>query len=148
MMGDLLGNGILITAIAADAAAQVLKAVVCLIIERRWCPERLFGSGGMPSSHSALVSALATGVGIRVGFGSALFAVSAVFALVVMHDATGVRRSAGRQAHVLNDLIIRLSHVLEDGFEHRALKTFLGHSYPQVLGGLLLGIAAAWISLG
>ncbi|MFO7950902.1 MAG: divergent PAP2 family protein [Candidatus Fermentibacteraceae bacterium] len=147
-MGGILGNRILLTAIVADATAQALKAVVYLLIERKWCPERLFGSGGMPSSHSALVSALAAGVGIREGFGSTLFAVSAVFALVVMYDATGVRRSAGRQAHVLNDLILRLGHVLEEGFEHRALKTFLGHSYPQVLAGLLLGIAAAWISLG
>jgi hypothetical protein len=147
-VGGILGNRILLTAIAADATAQVLKALVCLIIEKRWCPERLFGSGGMPSSHSALVSALAVGVGIREGFASTLFAVAAVFALVVMYDATGVRRSAGRQAHVLNELILRLGHVLEEGFEPRALKTFLGHSYPQVLAGMILGIAAAWISLG
>ena len=147
-MGGILANRILLTAIAADAIAQVLKAVVYFALERRWQPERLFGQGGMPSSHSALVSALATGVGITQGFQSPLFAVAAVFALVVMYDATGVRRSAGRQAHVLNELIIRLNDLMEEGFEHRALKTFLGHSYPQVFAGLVLGIAAAWVSMG
>lgn len=147
-MGEILSNRILLTALAADAVAQILKAVVYFALERSWKPERLFGSGGMPSSHSALVSSLATGVGITQGFGSPLFAVAAVFALVVMYDATGVRRSAGRQAHVLNQLILRLSDVMEEGFEHKALKTFLGHSYPQVFAGLILGIAAAWISMG
>ncbi len=147
-MSGLFSNRILLTAIAADAAAQLLKAVFTLLLDRRFSLERLFGSGGMPSSHSALVSALATGVGLTQGFGSPIFAVAAVFALVVMYDATGVRRSAGKQAHVLNELILRLGHVLDEGFRPQTLKTLLGHSYPQVLAGLILGIAAALISMG
>ena len=147
-MNGILSNRLFLTAIAADVIAQILKAVVYLAMERRWDFSRMFESGGMPSSHSALVSALAAGVGFTEGFHTPLFAVAAVFALVVMYDATGVRRSAGKHAHVLNELILSLSHVLEDGFEHESLKTFLGHSYPQVIAGFLLGVAAAWISMG
>ena len=145
-MDELLGNRILWTAIAANAVAQILKAVFVLLLDREWNAERLFGSGGMPSSHSAFVSALATGIGIEEGFGSSLFAVAAVFALVVMYDATSVRQAAGRQAYVLNDLIVRLSHVFDEGFKPETLKTLLGHTFPQVVAGLGLGVAAALLS--
>ncbi len=145
-MGEILGNRILWTAIAADASAQLLKAVFVLLLDRKWSAERLFGSGGMPSSHSAFVSALAAGVGIEEGFGSPLFAMAAVFALIVMYDATSVRRAAGLQAHVLNELVVRLSHVLDEGFKPETLRTLLGHSVPQVVAGLGLGVAAALVS--
>jgi uncharacterized protein len=145
-MGELLSNQILWTAIVANAAAQLLKGLLVKVLDRRGILERVFGSGGMPSSHSAFVSALATGVGIREGLGSPLFAATTVFALITMYDAAGVRRSAGEQAHVLNELVSRLGHVFDEGFRPETLRTLLGHTYMQVLAGMVLGIGVALIS--
>ncbi len=142
-MVDFLANRVLWVAILADAIAQLLKVLLVLIIERQWVPERLFGSGGMPSSHSALVSALATGVAIQEGLGSSLFAVTTVVGLVIIYDAMGVRRAAGQQAHILNELIVELGHVLDEGFKPERLKTLLGHTLPQVVAGVILGVSIA-----
>lgn len=143
---ELLSNQILLTAVAADAAAQVLKALIVYLSEREWNLERLFGSGGMPSSHSSLVSALAAGVAITRGLDSPLFAVSAILALVVMYDAFGVRRAAGKHAHILNELVLELRDVLDQGFKPEVLKTFLGHTLMQVFFGMLLGVSVALFS--
>ena len=145
-MAELMGNQILWTAVAANLVAQLFKALIVLLIDREWRNERLFGPGGMPSSHSSFVTALATGVAATHGTGSALFAVSAVFALIVMYDACGIRRAAGKQAHLLNELVEELRHVLDDGFRPQALKTVLGHSCLQVFAGMVLGISAGIFS--
>jgi uncharacterized protein len=145
-MAELMGNQILWTAVAANLVAQLFKALIVLLIDREWRNERLFGPGGMPSSHSSFVTALATGVAATHGTGSALFAVSAVFALIVMYDACGIRRAAGKQAHLLNELVEELRHVLDDGFRPQALKTVLGHSCLQVFAGMVLGISAGILS--
>jgi uncharacterized protein len=145
-MAELMGNQILLTAVAANLVAQLFKALIVLLIDREWRNERLFGPGGMPSSHSSFVTALATGVAAAHGTGSALFAVSAVFALIVMYDACGIRRAAGKQAHLLNELVEELRHVLDDGFRPQALKTVLGHSCLQVFAGMVLGISAGILS--
>lgn len=142
----LLSNQIFLTAVAADAVAQILKVLLVYVSEREWNLERMFGSGGMPSSHSSLVSALAAGVAITQGMDTPLFAVTAVFAMVIMYDACGVRRAAGRHAHLLNELVLELRDVLDQGFKPEVLKTFLGHTCMQVFFGLLLGISVALFS--
>ena len=137
----LFDNVPLIAAIAASLGAQAVKVVLVLATERRWAPERLLETGGMPSSHSASVAALATSLGILYGWGHPYFAIAAVFASIVMYDATGIRRAAGMQAELINDLVEELGHLFDEGFQPQALKTLLGHTYPQVVVGALVGIA-------
>ncbi|GJN12548.1 hypothetical protein PR202_ga30833 [Eleusine coracana subsp. coracana] len=110
--------------------------------ENRWDAKQLIGSGGMPSSHSATVTALTVAVGLREGFGSSLFATAAIFASVVMYDAFGVRLHAGKQAEVLNQIVYELpsEHPLA---ETRPLRELLGHTPTQVFVGGVLGFAVA-----
>ncbi|AEB11571.1 divergent PAP2 family protein [Marinithermus hydrothermalis] len=143
-MSELLGNQILWTALAANVIAQSLKLVIYYLINGRWEWERFLETGGMPSSHSATVAAAVVGVGLTEGWGSPLFAVTTVFALIVMYDATGIRRAAGRQAELLNDLVEELQVVLHEGFKPEPLKELLGHTYLEVAVGALLGGVVAW----
>ncbi len=102
-------------------------------------------TGGMPSSHTAFVIALTTSIALVDGLGSVSFAISLVFALIIIHDAMGVRREAGRQAEVINDWSKQLSKLFEEGqFNEENLKTMLGHSFSQVLGGAILGFLAGF----
>jgi len=142
---NLLANTPLVAAFAATLIAQAFKLALVLATERRWAPERLLETGGMPSSHSAAVAALATSLGMIYGLGHPYFAIAVVFATIVMYDATGIRRAAGQQAELLNDLVEELSHLFDEGFQPRALKTLLGHTYPQVAVGALLGLATGWV---
>jgi uncharacterized protein len=142
---SLLANTPLVAAFAATLIAQAFKLALVLATERRWAPERLLETGGMPSSHSAAVAALATSLGMIYGLGHPYFAVAVVFATIVMYDATGIRRAAGQHAELLNDLVEELSHLFDEGFQPRALKTLLGHTYPQVVVGALLGLATGWM---
>lgn len=134
----------LISAILAFTIAQSIKFFTVWYKEKRWDPKQLVGSGGMPSSHSATVTALATAVGFHEGFGGPLFATALVMAIIVMYDATGVRLQAGRQAEVLNQIVIELpaEHPLSDS---RPLRELLGHTPPQVIAGSLLGIITSSI---
>lgn len=141
---SLLANTPLVAAFVATLVAQVFKVGLVLATERRWAPERLLETGGMPSSHSAAVAALATSFGMIYGLGHPYFAVAVVFATIVMYDATGIRRAAGQHAELLNDLVEELSHLFDEGFQPRALKTLLGHTYPQVVVGALLGFLTGW----
>ena len=143
---DLIGNRWLWTAVLASTGAQVLKVFLILLIERRWRPTAFMETGGMPSSHSAMVAALATGVALSEGMNSPLFAVSAVFALIVMYDATGVRHSSGQQARLLNELVDELRAVVREGFAPTPLRVLLGHTYLEVLAGTLIGIGAGFIA--
>ncbi len=147
MLRELLSNRILWTAVAADVVAQVLKVLLAFVLERRWAPDRFLETGGMPSSHSAAVAALATGVGMVKGWGSVEFALAAVFSAITMYDAAGVRRAAGLHAQMLNELVQELEHLFQEGYEPEALKTLLGHTIPQVVVGAILGIAVALIAL-
>ncbi|KAL0906720.1 hypothetical protein M5K25_025236 [Dendrobium thyrsiflorum] len=135
----------LISALLAFALAQSTKFFATWFKERRWDPKRLVGSGGMPSSHSATVTAVAIAVGFQDGFGSSLFAAALVFACVVMYDAFGVRLHAGKQAEVLNQIVYELpaEHPLA---ETRPLRELLGHTPAQVVAGAILGISTAIIS--
>ena len=142
-MAELLANRPLWIALAATLAAQILKILIVAATERRFAPERLLETGGMPSSHSAAVTALAVSLGMQYGWGSPLFAIAAVTGGIVMYDATGIRRAAGMQAQLINDLVDELAHLFDDGFQPKALQTLLGHTYPQVLVGGLLGVLTA-----
>lgn len=139
---DFLARSELVTALIAWFIAQVMKMIIVLIKDRKVNFERLVGSGGMPSSHSALVVSLASAIGLTEGFDSPLFALSTVFALVVMYDAAGVRRAAGQQAAILNKIIDSLVKSDFSRTEKR-LKELLGHTPVQVFAGALLGIAVA-----
>ncbi|MDZ7707567.1 MAG: divergent PAP2 family protein [Trueperaceae bacterium] len=142
-MAELLANRPLVIALAATLAAQIVKILIVAATERRFAPERLLETGGMPSSHSAAVTALAISIGIQYGWSSPLFAVAAVTGGIVMYDATGIRRAAGMQAQMINDLVDELAHLFDEGFQPQALKTLLGHTYPQVLIGGVLGALTA-----
>ncbi|MCA9837207.1 MAG: divergent PAP2 family protein [Trueperaceae bacterium] len=138
-MSTVLANKHLWVALLATMTAQLLKVILVLITERRWAFDRMLETGGMPSSHSAAVTSLATGIGLKYGWDSPIFALSAVFAGIVMYDATGIRRAAGIQAKLINELVKELGHLFDEGFKPQVLKTLLGHTYPQVLVGAIIG---------
>jgi acid phosphatase family membrane protein YuiD len=134
-------NQILITTIIAWIIAQAIKVIIGFIREKRFNFRWFVGTGGMPSSHAAGVSALATSVGITFGFDSALFAVTLIFTLVVLFDAQGVRRQTGKQAEALNKILDDIywkKRIQED-----RLKELLGHTPVQVFAGIALGIVIA-----
>ena len=136
---EIAGNRAITAAVVAWAVAQAIKVLLTLAISRRFDSSRIFGSGGMPSSHSSTVCALVTVIGLREGMASSIFALAFCFAGVVMYDAAGVRRSAGRNAAVINRLIEDLG---KDGFvfTEERLKELVGHTPIQVLAGALLGV--------
>lgn len=140
--GEILGNQVLLAAIAACLIAQILKAIIGLIREGMVNYRTLFSTGGMPSAHSALVSALATGVGQTKGWSSTEFAIACLFAVIVMYDAAGVRQAVGKQARILNQIIDEMFQEGQEVSEER-LKELLGHTPFQVLVGLVLGITIA-----
>ena len=143
---ELISNPILMVPAVSWAIAQVLKVFINALVNRKFSFDRLFGDGGMPSGHSATVMALASMVGIEQGFASPLFAVSAILAIIVMHDAMGVRRETGKQATA----IISISRVIGDYFAEKdvekkteKLKVMVGHSPLQVVVGAILGVIVA-----
>lgn len=171
----LISNYVIDVGFLAWFAAQLLKTILAYIPSRKIIWERMVGSGGMPSSHSALVCSLTVALSRKLGFTSPEFALSLVFAAVVMYDAMGVRRAAGEQAKVLNkivemtsdniremfapqkksdirNLFIRRKNMEKDPEEERKreegkalLKELLGHTPLEVLAGALLGIAVAML---
>lgn len=145
-MLELLDNRWLLTAVCSSLGAQIFKVFLILLIERRWRPDKFMETGGMPSSHTAMVTALSTGVGLTQGLGSPLFAVTAVFSLIVMYDATGVRHSSGQQARMLNELLEELREVVREGFAPKPLRVLLGHTYLEVAVGAILGVLAAFLA--
>ena len=141
---DLLHNPFLITAISSWGIAQVLKMLINAAISRKFSLERLFGDGGMPSGHSATVSSLAVMSALVYGAGSFEFAISALFAIVVCHDAMGVRQETGKQAVVINEIVKTFSILTENKVPQTKLKDFVGHTPIQVLAGLVLGVINAF----
>ena len=142
---DLVTNPILITSLSSFLLAQIIKVIIHTIIYKKFDIMRLFGDGGMPSSHSAMVSSVATICGLIHGFGSAIFAISATLAFIVCHDAKGVRRETGRQAVVLNELIEAFSNLYKEKITEVKLKEFVGHSPVQIAAGVCIGISNAFI---
>ncbi|NJN31692.1 MAG: divergent PAP2 family protein [Synechococcales cyanobacterium RM1_1_8] len=143
--GEIFRNSILLNSFLACFLAQAIKGIVDVIQHGKLDFRAVLGSGGMPSSHSALVTALATGVGENQGWSSAEFAMATVFAVIVMYDATGVRQAAGKQAKLLNQIIEELFHD-EHHFNEERLKELLGHTPVQVLAGCALGITVALVA--
>ncbi len=144
-MSVLIQNEPLLSGFLGWFIAQNLKVVIILFKDRKIDFKMLVSSGGMPSSHTATVVATSFSVGLVEGFGSALFAACAVFSTIVMYDASGVRRAAGLQAEVLNQIMndVFFKHKFRQT-EH--LKELLGHTPFQVFGGMILGIVVAlWI---
>lgn len=140
---ELIQNKILLSAVTGWVIAQVLKTFIHLWFTKTFVAERLVGGGGMPSSHSATVCALCTATAIEYGAGSFEFAMAAIFALVVMYDAIGVRQETGKQAKIINDMIELFTHMGKDLDIEKQLKEFIGHTPLQVLCGAILGIVTA-----
>lgn len=128
-------------ALLCGFAVQAYKGFAYYITNRHWNLRRFVETGGMPSSHSASVAALSTAVGLQEGFGTALFAVTLYFSLIVMYDAAGLRRNAGKQASVLNRLIE--SHFKDPEHEAQKLMELLGHTPFEVFIGGALGVLSA-----
>ena len=141
LMG-IFSNRVLLCCMTAWFVAQALKIPTYLWIEKKLDWSRFFGSGGMPSSHTAFVVSLTIMVGAMEGFDSAIFAAVAAFAIIVMYDATGVRRETGRQAEVLNEI---LRSVFVDGkpISDDDLKELVGHTKVEVAGGFVVGVVVA-----
>ena len=145
----LLTNFPLWAALAAIFFAQFVKVPIQYIASRKLDWSLLTSTGGMPSSHSAAVTALSTGVALETGLDSAVFSVSAIFAIITMFDATGVRRQAGEQAIVLNQLVIDFNRFIEEAKhwtekpekeKRKELKELLGHKPIEVFFGSITGI--------
>tara|TARA_B100000579_G_scaffold417092_1_gene413302 strand:- start:1226 stop:1741 length:516 start_codon:yes stop_codon:yes gene_type:complete len=136
----ILDNAVLAWGLVACGLAQISKLLFELIFNKRWRPAVLIETGGMPSSHSALVTGTAAGVGLQIGFNDPLFALASTIAFIVMYDASGIRRSAGLTAARVNQ--ISKSNSNESNFEN-TLKESLGHTKIEVLVGSLLGPSVA-----
>ena len=137
-------NNYKVLAIPAGAwfVAQALKMLVILVRDKKLDISSMVSMGGMPSSHSATVCALATTLAMLYGFDSAIFAIAVFFAIVVMYDAAGVRQTVGNQSNILNKMLDELFKG-SPAFEER-LKEVIGHSWIQVIAGASLGIVLAW----
>jgi acid phosphatase family membrane protein YuiD len=133
----------LLAPLVAWGIAQVAKVTLSSVRLRRLNLRVLAEMGGMPSSHSAIVMGLTTAIGKSAGLSSAAFAIALIFSFVVMYDAAGLRRAAGRQAEVLNRLVEDL--VLMRGVQEARLRELLGHTPMEVLVGAVLGIAVGWL---
>ena len=139
----LLFNPVLLAALTAWLIAQVLKVLIEYLLLKRWNWALVFQAGGMPSSHSAMVSASALSIGLMVGFGTAVFAVSAIFAMIVIYDATGVRRESGKQAVLINSIIEEFSKGKIPPQDK--LKEVLGHTPGEAILGTLLGLSIGFV---
>ena len=140
---ELLTNPFLLISLSSWFIAQVLKTIIYARINKRFDWHRLFGDGGMPSGHSATVSSLATVCALVYGPGSAIFAIATVLATIVCHDAMGVRREAGKQAFILNEIIKAFEELSQETLPEVKLKEFVGQTPIQVTAGILIGIANA-----
>ena len=156
-------NRILLISFLSWVSSLLCKTIIFWIVNKRFDPKRCLGDGGMPSSHSAtvvavavatgmrcgwdspaVVTALATAIGLQCGMDSPVFAVATVFAIIVMHDAMGVRQETGKQARVINNMLQLFESMGRgDLTPDEALKEFVGHTGRQVIVGAILGILMA-----
>jgi hypothetical protein len=143
--GEIVNNRVLLFAVMASFLAQASKLLVELWRDRKFNWQVLFETGGMPSSHSAFVTALAAGVGQTAGWESTEFAIATVLAIVVMYDAAGVRQAAGKHARMLNRMVDELFHE-DHPFGEVHLKELLGHTPFQVIAGSIFGACVSWVA--
>ena len=148
VLQELLHNDILLAGILSWFVAQVIKTILYAVINKELDMTRLMGDGGMPSAHSATVTAVAAMTGLLCGFGSPLFALACILAIIVMHDAMGVRLETGKQAKLLNEMVTLLEALGQPKLSmEKKLKEFVGHTPSQVMAGMLLGIVGAGLFL-
>ena len=145
MLSELINNNVLIAPLLSWAVAQLCKVILFLLKKRKLELRYLVSSGGMPSSHSALVAGLATAVALVEGVGSVTFGISVVLAFIVMYDAATVRHSVGQQAVILNRVLKEIQERRPVKVLGRELKELIGHSPLEVLVGGFLGIGIAWL---
>lgn len=141
--GKLTSNPVIDCALLAWFLAQLIKVLLDIFLLRKFDVKRFVSSGGMPSSHSALVVACTTAIGKLYGIGDAAFALSAVFSAVVMYDACNVRRSAGDTVILVNQILAHIEKLTAEDFAED-LKVVMGHTPLQVLIGALLGFAVGF----
>ena len=144
-LSALFTNPFLIVPMLAWFTAQVLKTIIHAIINKKLDITRMCGDGGMPSGHSATVSSLAVLAALVYGCGSFQFAIAAVLAIIVCHDASGVRLQTGKQAEVLNDLIEIIDMLTTEKLPEVKLKEFVGHTPVQVAAGIIVGVVNALV---
>ena len=137
MIDDFLQNRVLIAGVFAWVVGQFLKFPLEYIFNKRWNWGIMFSSGGMPSSHSALVTAVALSIGFQDGFDTSLFALAMAMAMIIIYDAAGVRRQAGIHAERINEIM--KSFIESRHFQEEDLKEMLGHTPFEVIAGVLLG---------
>lgn len=140
---DIFNNDILIVSLASWLIAQIAKIVINAIVNKKFDIERLFGDGGMPSGHSATVTSMALMTGFKLGFDSPIFGIAMLLAIIVMHDATGVRHEAGKHAKSIIELTeIFNEYILEhdEKLKLQKLKTLVGHTPLQVVCGAGVGV--------
>ncbi len=140
---ELFKNPFLIIGVLSWFLAQVIKLIIHAIIYKKFDLMRLFGDGGMPSGHSATVASLATVAALHFGVGGFEFAISAILALIVCHDAMGVRLETGKQAAILNEIVESFNVFSTAKLPEVKLKEFVGHTPIQVISGVLIGILNA-----
>ena len=141
---QIFSNRVLMAGLAGWAVAQILKALIYRIVNGEFSLERLFGDGGMPSGHSATVTSAALMCGLQNGFDSPIFAVMFLLAIIVMHDAMGVRLETGKQAKAINTILEMMEDMgREDLTPEEKLKEFVGHTPTQVLAGAGTGLVTA-----
>lgn len=143
MMGIIMQYKYIIVPFGVWFFIQLFKLIYDLVTTKKFNFKRILGAGGMPSSHSAVVTSLATMIGISQGIESPIFAISVIFAFVVMYDAAGVRRAAGKQAKILNEIVNTPG--LSGVEVTEKLQEALGHSPVQVGVGALIGIVVGFI---
>ena len=142
----MIHNTMLLAPACAWCAAQLLKLLIYMGVNHTFSVERIFGAGGMPSSHSATVCALCTAAGCQYGLNSAAFAITFFFAFIVMYDAMGVRWETGEQAKMLNEMRRQFTNLGKVFTNQKELKEFVGHTPLQVVCGMALGIVIAlWV---
>lgn len=139
-------NPVLFSALIAWMLAQMLKVLIEYIQKHTWNWALLFRAGGMPSSHSAMVSGAAMAIGLNAGFASPVFALAAVLAMIVIYDATGIRRESGRQAAVINTMFEEISK--GKLIQQKRLREVLGHTPGEALMGTLLGLGISLLLWG
>ena len=147
---DILDNNVLMVSCLSWLIAQILKTIINSVINKEFTISRLWGDGGMPSGHSATVTAMALMTGFRCGFSSPVFGLAMVLAIIVMHDATGVRQEAGKHARSIIELTeIFNEYIAEDDDELKLekLKTLVGHTPLQVVCGAGVGIVVVVLYL-
>ena len=138
MLCSLIHNNVLIAAILSWTIGQFLKAPLDYVLNKRWNWGIILSPGGMPSSHSALVTSVTLAIGLQEGFGSPLFALAFAISMIVIYDAAGVRRQAGIHAERINEMMKSLFE--GSGIPEKELKEVLGHTPFEVITGVILGI--------